>query len=412
MNPHTVFDQDWQALLALLPEGRHEAAQQMGALLRKREIKHADTLLRLALVYAWSGYSLRTTVAWAAQKQIACLSDVALLHRLQHAEGWLGWLLFQKLAQQTNRPPLACLPYRVRLVDATALSQPGSQGTDWRVHLGLDLAAQAIDFLELTDQKGGESLTRFPVQEGDLLVGDRGYAHRAGLAHVVAAGGQVLVRFAWQNLPLQQPNGTPFDLVAALQTLSQDQRGDWPVQTAPDPKNGLPALCGRVIARKKTAQAAEAARRQALANAKKKGRTPDARTLLCCDYLFVFTTLPAEALDAETVLELYRFRWQIECGFKRLKSLLDLDALRAQEPRLCRSFLLSKLLGALLVQEWTCSWASFSPWGAGYSAPALAVASDPDALSDAVPRRGRGTVFIRLGCQSQPDPSIVCRPAA
>ena len=35
--------------------------------------------------------------------------------------------------------------------------------------------------------------------------------------------------------------------------------------------------------------------------------------------------------------------------------------MHAQEARLCRAFLLSKLLGALLVEDSACTWASFSP---------------------------------------------------
>ncbi|MGH8551035.1 MAG: transposase [Methylococcales bacterium] len=44
----------------------------------------------------------------------------------------------------------------------------------------------------------------------------------------------------------------------------------------------------------------------------------------------MFTTGPPDELPGDTVLALYRTRWQIELMFKRLKSLLDLDALRTR----------------------------------------------------------------------------------
>src|SRR5207248_5846804 len=114
----------------------------------------------------------------------------------------------------------------------------------------------------------------------------------------------VLVRFHWQHLPLQNRDGTPFDLFAALRRLAPGEVGDFAVQTAEDSKQEIPAIPGRVVAVRKSAAAAQRARRKVWAEAKKKGRTPDARTLESCDYLFVFTTLPPSLLNAGEVLEL------------------------------------------------------------------------------------------------------------
>lgn|GEM_PF-5333078 len=49
------------------------------------------------------------------------------------------------------------------------------------------------------------------------------------------------------------------------------------------------------------------------------------------------------------------FRWQIELVFERLKSLLRLEELPAKDPDLARTFLYSKLLAALLLEELTHS---------------------------------------------------------
>ena len=65
------------------------------------------------------------------------------------------------------------------------------------------------------------------------------------------------------------------------------------------------------------------------------------------------SNLALEAWPAEQVLRLYRLRWQVELLFKRLKSLLHLDHLRAQDPRLAQSYLLGKLLAALLLDRLT-----------------------------------------------------------
>ena len=362
MTTSPSFQNDWEQILALLPDGRDETARDYQALLRKRQIKDADPLLRLAFVYAWGGLSLRNTVAWAEQAGVATLSDVALLERLQKAHTWLGWLLAQTLQAQLPKAHWPHFGFRVRLVDATALQKPGSQGTDWRVHLGMNLTEQTCDFIEVTDVTGGETLTRFDVEAGDLLVADRGYAHRRGIAYVVEKEGQVLVRFAPQNFPLQHTDGTPFDLLAALKTLLPGQMGTWQVQTAPGGRPASSAVSGRVIALRRGKAEAEAVRRRLRESARRKGRMVQEATLTYAEYFLLFTTLSEADLSAQQALALYRFRWQIECGFKRLKSLLDLDGLQAMEARLCRTYLYCKLIGALLLERLASSWASFSPW--------------------------------------------------
>jgi IS4 transposase len=62
----------------------------------------------------------------------------------------------------------------------------------------------------------------------------------------------------------------------------------------------------------------------------------------------VLTTVPAEELSARDGLELYRFRWQIELAFKRIKSLLNLGEVPTKDPPLTRSYLYAKFLAAFI----------------------------------------------------------------
>jgi hypothetical protein len=41
---------------------------------------------------------------------------------------------------------------------------------------------------------------------------------------------------------------------------------------------------------------------------------------------------PESRITAEDIADLYRMRWQVDLAFKSLKSLLNMDALRAKEP--------------------------------------------------------------------------------
>jgi hypothetical protein len=414
-------------MLTLLPADLEASARAHRALLRKRGVPSAEALLRLCLAYGYSGLSLRGTALWAREAGVAALSDVALLNRLRQAVPWLRHLLSQQLAPRACLPtePLASdTPLCLRLVDASTVSRPGSSGSDFRLHLLWDLRRQEMAAVELTPAAGagtGERLERFSAEAGDVVVADRGYGHRAGIHTLHQAGARLIVRFSEQTLPLQDREGKPFDLLAALRGLQGTQVGDFPVQTAPQgPEKSprTPAVPGRVVALRKSPQAAEAARRQVREQARKRGHTPDARALEAAEYVFLFTTLP-ERVPAALVLEVYRFRWQIELAFKRLKSLLLLDELLAQDEHLCQAFLLAKLLAALLVEDLTHRYTAFSPWGYGSPgggpppgspvplAPAAGAGGDP------APRHRRGALPAGLGRRgAAARPGILGPPAA
>ncbi len=102
------------------------------------------------------------------------------------------------------------------------------------------------------------------------------------------------------------------------------------------------------------------ARGHARPDARKHGHTPTAATLEAADYVLGLTSLPVTAAD---ILALYRWRWQIDCAFKRLKSLLPLDAWRAFDPDLAQTYLLAKWLGAVLVEALGAPDPAFSPYG-------------------------------------------------
>lgn len=364
MDAQTAFECEWPYLRAFFPPTPALDASALGfrAIVRRRAVDEAETLLRIALAYGFCGLSLRQTAAWAETLGVASLSDVALLKRLRNAADWLGHLLGVKLAERSGMLP-SDLPFRLRLVDATAISRVGSSGTDWRVHLSFNLASLSIDHIQLTDHSGGESLTRFPVAAGDLIIGDRGYAHRAGFHAIRRSHADFLVRLNWQNVPLLDPTGAPFDLLQALRSIPDAQATSFQVQIAPNPRAHLPAMPARLVALRKSEAAAEQSRRKVLEERSRKSRNVDPRTLESAGYVFVLTSAEEAKLPATQALELYRFRWQIELLFKRLKGLSELGNLPAKDSNLARSMLYAKLLAALVLDDLTRRFLSISPWG-------------------------------------------------
>jgi hypothetical protein len=399
MNTPPSLEEEWPFLLALLPDDLETTARELDALVRKRAVRSAADLLRLALVYGFCGESLRDTVTWAEEAGVAQLSAPALFERLCHADTWLGRVLTQVLLQRTH----GALPrqdgLRIMLRDATVISEPGSTGTDFRVHLAFDLGTLTLAAVEVTTAQGGETFGRLAAEPGEIVIGDAGHWQRAGIAKVVQQQGEVIVRLNWHNAALQQREGAPFDLWGALRSLMPVEVGEWEVQTAPGAGEKPPALPGRLIALRKSSQAAEAARRKVRRHATKNGKTPSKQALEAAEYVMVFTTLAAERLEATAVLELYRFRWQVEIAFKRLKSVLHLDALPAQGDALGRTWIYAKLLGALLMDDLSHRWVAFSPWGYGTRAPRVAGAGISDAGRDVAPRDRRRVDDCPMGVQ-------------
>jgi hypothetical protein len=249
---------------------------------------------------------------------------------------------------------------KVKLVDATRVQEPGPTGSSWVLHYCVALNSLACEQVIVTDQKkgSGESFKRFQAQAGDLYLADRAYGVRPGIFYLREAGAEVLVRFALDNLPLQDTAGRRWDLLKRLRRLSSTQVGDWSVELAMDDQR----LPGRVCAIKKSRQARLAAQKKLLNSVSNRAKIKES-TWESCGYIFVFTTLALGALSATQALELYRGRWQIELVFKRLKSILSLGYLRKVDPESARSWLEGKLFVAMLIEALWAQAESFFPWG-------------------------------------------------
>lgn len=356
--PHS---EAWDAFLTLLPPGPELEcwARTTGALRRKRGVNGALPLLRVALCYGFCNLSLEVAAAWAQLSGTARMSSKAVLRRIRQCGEWLERVL-QALLDRRPPPLKAACGFRIQLVDATRVACPGSKGHTWRVHASYDPWECKFIQLQLTDNGGGERFSRFNVGASDLLVADRGYAHRRGLAHVVESGGHFLVRTGWNRVTLTHLDGTPFDLFDKLRALQTCEVAQWQVSTEPDERHGIAAVPCRLVVYRHTEEQATEIRKRLRTLAKKERHKLDERTLEAAGYLLLLTSVPEAQLGAERVLELYRTRWQVELKFKRMKSILELDALPAKEPGLVRAILAAKLIGAVLVEELVASLATGS----------------------------------------------------
>lgn len=360
MNDLNLLDEEWEFLTGFLPEDWREQARRTGALRRARGIENADRLLQLILMHTATGLSLRQTVVRAREQQIANISDVALLKRLRSSEAWLR-LLTAHLTdiQEVELLKELSAQRRIRVVDATTVQEQGGAGTDWRLHYTLCLPDLNCDFFELTDETGGETYRRIPVQPGDLLLGDRGYSNGAGVRAVVEASADVLVRWNSFSFPLQTEDENPFNALKELNKLPKRGCREWKVCF----QQAGQRYVGRLCAIRKGAVATARAQKKMRAQARKKQKQVNEEALKLAGFILVFTTVSSKVLSTKQALELYRVRWQIELRFKHLKSLLGLGCLPKYDEQSCRAWIQAKLLCGLLIERLMREAEFFFPWG-------------------------------------------------
>lgn len=353
-------EEDWQVLTKFLPVGWQTSARELGALRRCRKFEGAEVLLRTLLIHLAGGCSLRETAVRAKQGNIATISDVALLKRLKASGEWLRWMTVGVMERWVEKQPTAIFGkgLQIRVIDGSTIQEPGATGSTWRIHYSIGLPSLQCDEMYVTSPEIGEPFRRFTVHPGDLFLGDRNFGRRSDVRHVVHGEGQVLVRINLTNLPLVDKDGASFRLLDRLRTLKKTELGDWDVWV---PCEGA-FIPGRVCALKKSREAAESARRKALKENSKKGHAVKPETIEAAGYTFVFTTLN-RAFSAETALEMYRGRWQVEIAFKRLKSIIGLGHLRKSDVEGAKAWLHGKLLVAFLTEALIAAGERFFPWG-------------------------------------------------
>lgn len=317
----------WPYAASFLPSNLDEMAARTGALLRCREVGDAEKLIRLLLCCAQPGSSFQTASAWCSSSGLAQITPEGLFYRMKHSESFLAEVLAELVLGWRN---VAC-KRRLVIVDRTSVCGPASKGNDWRIHTQYDPVRSVPLELLLTDCHTGETLSNYDLRSGDLVVADAGYGHFNGVQSALVKGADVLVRVTpcQMNLTDEAGKRVKFESIAArvpaarCASFSLDWHG---------PKEGCMPV--RIIGI----------------------ATPNG---VC----WLLTNLSREALSEEEASELYRFRWQIELLFKRLKSLLCLDELRSREGPTAKAFIYAKLITAVLALRMSNAGEDFSPYG-------------------------------------------------
>ncbi|MGA2217501.1 MAG: hypothetical protein ABSG51_05410 [Terracidiphilus sp.] len=185
--------------------GWEQAGRSSVAVKRLRGFSSIEALLRTLLLHVGWGWSLRETAVQAKLAGIADVSDVTLLNRLRDFEVWLRHLCRQLWQEGGVSLQPALGGHAVRVLNATVVREPGSAGSQWRIHYSLRLPSLECDSFVLTPNHGRGSAERFghfDFHPRELVLADAGYCHPAGIAAVVEQQADVCVRLSPQAWPL------------------------------------------------------------------------------------------------------------------------------------------------------------------------------------------------------------------
>jgi hypothetical protein len=340
-DPDTLFEE----LLQDLPPETAQMAREFKAFVRAKKVKTPAQLLRVVFLYCGLDKSLRE-VAGTFTALYEAITDQAVAERLRACGPWVQAMLRRmlSLAQGDTLPA----GRRFVVIDASSIQAPGATGTDHRLHIAMDLLS--LQFLEVlvSDVHTGETLKHFTLGPNDVAVADRGYAQCQGMSAAVAQRADLIVRLNPFSVVLRDAAGAPVELCVTLKRQQTETLRTRAVTLCA--AGGQHEVRGWVHAYRLNAEQANRARHKCRQGHKK--GTPSAESLFLAGWVLVFTTLAPVVLSPQTIMALYRCRWQVEIAIKRWKSVLDVDALRAKATSpLAEVWLHGKLLYALMLER-------------------------------------------------------------
>ena len=336
-------------LLKELPEGYEAACYEEKAIQRKRGIDNPNDLMMLAMFHMFTGCSLVEISTIAELTKLGKVSDVAFMKRFEGCNNWFKWII-DKLIMCGGieyQKPEWLSNYRVLANDASDVVEKGRSGRLYRLHYALDLFKMHCAEFRITEETVGESLKNFKLLPNDIIVADRIYSTFVGMRHCIKSGANFVMRLRSNSFNMYDSQDQKIDLLGHLKTLEAGKTLDLNVYVK---MNGTETTPVRICAIKKDAESIKKTQRKL---ARKKSRKQEAiseGTLAFNNYIVLVTMLPA-TISAGQILELYRWRWQVEICFKRLKSIMDFGELPKRRIESIFTWLNGKIMIALLIEK-------------------------------------------------------------
>lgn len=358
-------DRAFRKLLQVLPPEWKLLMVELKAFVYGNKIRSSEELLRVILLYCGQDLSLME-LSLVMRLDNVVISGPGLSKRVNRCADFLEWLV--KEAMGWEDLPLLPGGRRFLACDGTELSRPGPHLPRLRLHLCIDLVNLSFVQAQLTSSKQGETLKQFKFQSKDVVLGDRNFCRYKSLMYVkLDCGADVLARWhpsfhVYESSIMEKS----LDLSEKLKDLETGSIITVPVcakYSKLSHEKNKRELNGHLHIYRMTEEEAKRSQRTLFKNYKRKNRSLDPKTRFLSHFVILFTTLSPLELSAEAALALYRCRWQIELAIKSLKSLLNIEKLRANpHSRLAQVYIWGKFLYMLLIdhrvrtcfeQDWT-----------------------------------------------------------
>jgi hypothetical protein len=347
-------------LIPLLPDDYEEDCIKLGIIRRKRAIKTPADFMMLILFHLLNGCTLLEISEVGRLTNIGKFSDVAFMKKFSMCTAW-----FQQISAKLMTSAVADYPkpeyldnYRVVAYDASDVVEKGRSGRTFRLHYGIDIFNMSSVQYRITGQDVGETLSNFTMPPGDLAIADRIYGTLKSIEHCIGNGADYIFRLRANYFHIYDDQNMQIDLLEQFAHLSPGESKDIRGYSITAGGARVPI---RVCVKQKPVEAIEVSRKKLARKGSKKQKaiSEGAKKFNVC--IVVVTSLPPE-VSAEDVLETYRLRWQVECYFKRLKSIMDFGEMPKKREDSTLAWLNGKIMVALMVERFLSA-KSFSPCG-------------------------------------------------
>ena len=335
-------------LLKHMPDKYESMAKSNGAMKRSREIKSASDLMLLCLTYLFKGLTLVEVSIYAAVENIGNISNVNFMKRFAKCREWFKYITQSLQYPETigYNKPAAFNGFRIIAVDASDIVQRGALKLEFHLHYAYDIFKMCTVGYKFTTNKVGETLTNFNFfKKGDLIIADRAYGTITSIMHCLSFGADYIFRLKYNAFNLYDINGKQISLNQKLAEATESKKVDFIAYF----KKGKKLIPTRICAVKKSTEAIEQTIKRTKRRESKNMTTYSYESKQMNNYIVIATSLTCD-INPIDILELYRYRWQIELLFKRMKSLIQLGNLPNKKEENIFAWLDGKILCAMLVE--------------------------------------------------------------
>ena len=239
-----------------------------------------------------------------------------------------------------------------QLVKPFAGSGGSASAAALKLDLIEDLKSGTLESIELYEgKKPDQSLTHRILESlrpQDLVLRDLGYFKVSIFAQIIKKQAFFLSRLLLSVSLFDAETQEPLDLGATLSKKNTRTLNVMDLNIRMGAQDQLPV---RLVAYRLPQSVVNRRKRQAKANAKKKGYTPSKKHLKLLEFALYITNVEESVWPAEKIGTIYRLRWQIELTFKRWKSLLHIDFCKGTNTNRILVLTYARLIAIVLIND-------------------------------------------------------------